>query len=236
MAVLKGNDPHRLRTVLLLPVLALVAAACQLSTFTGDSLLVGAQPEITAQLKQSGVAVTTREYPGTSLCDFLADLTNPSSSAYVAKQDFTLMEFAGNNYTPCVRSPAGRLMNDALVAKMRADTLRLIAAMRGKPLYIVTAPAIRPDLRPTNLTAPAAPTSPSFPTMVADPRIIAMYFGLQAQFPTVHVIDAGAQMNLPGGGYNPAVHGSDGVHLTSSGYLTYARYIASRVKVMQHLS
>src|SRR5256884_827778 len=107
----------------------------------GDSLAFEARDFFALSLQRgSDVEVVDRTFGGTAICDRLdgmrRDLHDLQPSAVV-------LEFVGNNVTPCMRGPTGPLTGDDLVRKYRDDarTATEIFAGAGVRVYWIGAPS-----------------------------------------------------------------------------------------------
>src|SRR5437660_525624 len=107
----------------------------------GDSLAFEARDFFALSLQRdSDVEVVDRTYGGTAICDRLdrmrQDLHDLQPSAVV-------LEFVGNNVTPCMRGPTGPLTADDLLRKYRDDarTATRIFAGAGVRVYWMCAPS-----------------------------------------------------------------------------------------------
>lgn len=226
--------------LLVMGLLLAVTAGCWTPTHqvrilnTGDSLDYFGRAQLGQDLTSGRSATVNSDLtePGTSLCDFESKLVGPYS---LTNFDAVIVEDSGNSNTPCVQLPqfATRIYNDALVKKYHDDTVRLLRMAGNRPVFLVTAPAIRPDLRPTDTVSNYVLWNQDG-SMVGDPRIKAMYLQLaqSGQFPNAYYIDAAQSIDI-NGGYNAAAHLPDGVHLQAWARVIYAQAISNEVK--QHL-
>ncbi len=87
----------------------------------GDSLAWEAEDSfVEAFAGLSGVEVLTRTYGGTAICDWLDEMHDDAARLAPGA---VVLEFSGNNLTPCMQDVAGRgLTGDAYWARYRADT------------------------------------------------------------------------------------------------------------------
>jgi hypothetical protein len=106
----------------------------------GDSLAFEARDAFALSLQSGGdVEVVDRTFGGTAICDRVdrmrQDLHDLQPWAVV-------LEFVGNNVTPCMRGPAGALTGDRLVRKYRDDarTATGLFAGAGVRVYWMGAP------------------------------------------------------------------------------------------------
>ena len=107
----------------------------------GDSLAFEARDVFALSLQRGNdVEVVDRTYGGTAICDRLdrmrRDLHDLQPSAVV-------LEFVGNNVTPCMRGPNGPLTGEDLLRKYRDDARRAtrIFAGAGVRVYWMGAPS-----------------------------------------------------------------------------------------------
>src|SRR5438034_10038515 len=107
----------------------------------GDSLAFEARDAFALSLQRgSDVEVVDRTFGGTAICDRLGrmrrDLHDLQPSAVV-------LEFVGNNLTPCMRGPNGPLTGDDLLQKYRDDARSAteVFAGAGVRVYWMGAPA-----------------------------------------------------------------------------------------------
>jgi hypothetical protein len=130
-------------TVLLAAAVVVVAAgrANRRVILYGDSLAFEARDVFALSLQRGNdVEVVDRTYGGTAICDRLdrmrRDLHDLQPSAVV-------LEFVGNNVTPCMRGPNGPLTGEDLLRKYRDDarTATRIFAGAGVRVYWMGAPA-----------------------------------------------------------------------------------------------
>jgi hypothetical protein len=90
----------------------------------GDSLAAQSQAFFVAALAHSGIThVTTRAYGGTAICDWIPDMRADAAQLH---PDAVVVEFSGNNLTPCMRGPDGKgLTRPAYYQKYRADAAQV---------------------------------------------------------------------------------------------------------------
>jgi hypothetical protein len=88
--------------------------------------------------------VVLRTAPGSAPCDWLADMSRTVSRF---RPDAAVVEFSGNNLTPCMRDKATRkgLTGDALVARYTADAEKVTETLSrdGATVYWMGAPPDR---------------------------------------------------------------------------------------------
>jgi hypothetical protein len=100
----------------------------------GDSLASEAAAEFAARLCAPDVEVLTSTQPGAALCDFT---TTIESDVDARAPDLVLIQFSGNNITPCVADPQGHpLVGDALLDRYGADAEQLATALDGRPVAV----------------------------------------------------------------------------------------------------
>ena len=131
-------------TALLAAAVVVVAAAGRTNRrviLYGDSLAFEARDAFALSLQRgSDVEVVDRTFGGTAICDRLdrmrRDLHDLQPSAVV-------LEFVGNNVTPCMRGPNGPLIGEDLLRKYRDDarTATRIFAGAGVRVYWMGAPS-----------------------------------------------------------------------------------------------
>jgi len=114
----------------------------------GDSLSVEAGAPFAEKLAaDTDAEVEVRAAPGTAVCDALGqirdDLADPTRTPAVA-----VLEFAGNNFTPCVRTAEGdELTGPELAARYAADTREAVELLAGAGARVViTGPPAAPGL------------------------------------------------------------------------------------------
>jgi hypothetical protein len=130
-------------TALLAALVVVVAAgrANRRVILYGDSLAFEARDAFALSLQRGNdVEVVDRTFGGTAICDRLdrmrRDLHDLQPSAVV-------LEFVGNDVTPCMRGPTGPLTGDDLLRKYRDDarTATQIFAGAGVRVYWMGAPS-----------------------------------------------------------------------------------------------
>src|SRR5438046_4833575 len=131
-------------TALLAAAVVVVAAAGRTNRrviLYGDSLAFEGRDAFALSLQRGNdVEVVDRTFGGTAICDRLdrmrRDLHDLQPSAVV-------LEFVGNDVTPCMRGPTGRLTGDGLLRKYRDDarTATQIFAGAGVRVYWMGAPS-----------------------------------------------------------------------------------------------
>jgi hypothetical protein len=147
---------------LLLAGLAALAGALMTSAATprqgplrveywGDSIGTQAGPYFNYFIGASGKAVgRTHTFPGTSLCDWIPDISNELNPANPTgfHPQAAVIEFSDFAYTPCMRGSNGApLSGQALLNKYATDSSQAIAAFtRARvPVYFVSAPISRAE-------------------------------------------------------------------------------------------
>jgi hypothetical protein len=178
----------------------------------GDSLLWQSTPALRSGLghpsgTHAAATVDVSGFPGTALCDWSAGLPGRARDDNAA---VVVLEFSGNNFTPCMRDAAGHALDGAArIAKYRDDTRALVHTLTaaGRRVVLVGAPAGRN--RP----------------YIED--IAGLYQHIAQDTPGVRFVDAGAVV-APGGvfatrlpceagddcpsGHTVSVRSSDGLH------------------------
>jgi hypothetical protein len=149
----------------------------------GDSLAEDGSAFFRNALIAHGRAqVQTRTLPGTAICDWLKDMSKTTDNF---RPDAVVVEFSGNNLTPCLRDPktGAELAGPALVDRYGADAEKAteILSRHGATVYWVGGPADR---------------SPSLSEQAAAVR--AIYQSLPAHFAKARFVDAGRAV-LEGG-------------------------------------
>jgi hypothetical protein len=72
----------------------------------GDSLSSQAQQFFVQALSRAGITkVTTHTFGGTAICDWLAQMRSDASTL---RPDAVVVQFSGNDLTPCMRGPGGQ--------------------------------------------------------------------------------------------------------------------------------
>jgi hypothetical protein len=150
----------------------------------GDSLAAESQGFFVAALAHSGVTrVTTRTYGGTAICDRIPDMRADAAQLH---PDAVVVEFSGNNLTPCMRGPDGKeLIGSAYYQKYRADAAQVLSIFSRDQTLVFFAGT--PISRNAQLTH-----NPG--TVVLN----AIYGGLAQFAPNGRYIDAGTSVLLDG--------------------------------------
>ncbi len=190
--------------------------------FYGDSLGMQAGQEFTALAQAAGGSAYFRAYPGTAVCDWLPSMPADDAAFHPTA---VVIEFAGNDYTPCVANdPIG---SPQYYAAYRADTQAAIDLFRadGAEVYLVGLPYDESSSLNLNIAA-----------------LNQLYASLAAVNTGVDYVDAGQAVMaygaftwtlpcLPGepctgpSGTN-VVRSPDGVHFCPSGTVTVVDYFA----------
>jgi hypothetical protein len=149
----------------------------------GDSLAEDASAFFRNALTAHGRAqVQTRTLPGTAICDWFKDMSKTTDNF---RPDAVVVEFSGNNLTPCLRdsTTGAEPTGAALVERYRADADKAtqIVSRHGATVYWVGGPADR---------------SPALSAQATSIR--ALYQSLPARFVTARFVDAGTAV-LEGG-------------------------------------
>ncbi len=148
----------------LVAVSLLTVAACSRPTappapaigFYGDSLGAQAQPYAASSLAASGTRVDFQPhtFPGLALCDFSSRILDDIVARRVA---LLVLEFAGNNLSPCMRDGAGAPLAHGSVgfANRYREGMRQIfraAAANGTEVVWATTPPRSGSTVPEDLT------------------------------------------------------------------------------------
>ncbi len=100
--------------------------------FYGDSLGMEAAPDFSFMAAQSDAPVLVRTFAGTAVCDWLQEIAN---DAAVWHPSVAVMEFSGDNFTPCM---AGYAIGTAsYYTKYRQDTQTAIDELRSHGIRVV---------------------------------------------------------------------------------------------------
>lgn len=114
----------------------------------GDSLAWEARHIFEQALADHPVEVITRTFGGTAICDWHDEM---AIDAATLRPGLVVIEFVGNNYTPCMQDQAGEaLVGDALVDRYAADAETAVALFASIDAQIVFAGA--PIARPSTAT------------------------------------------------------------------------------------
>lgn len=137
----------------------------------GDSLAWEAR-EVFAMALAERADVVERTFGGTAICDWLETM---AADALSARPGAVVVEFSGNNFTPCMLDADGAALRDGeLVDRYRADAESVIAMFvrNGTQVIFAGSPTASPD---------------------SDrPLLNEMYERLAAAHDGVHYVDAGA--------------------------------------------
>jgi hypothetical protein len=156
----------------------------------GDSLAWEAEDSfVGAFAGRPGVQVLTRTYGGTAICDWLDEM---QADAATYAPGAVVLEFSGNNLTPCMKDETGRgLVDDAYWNRYRADTQTAIDifAPAGTRVYLAGAPISQRQ----QLTGD-----------FHGGLVNAMYAEIAAQHDSVEYVDAGAAV-LDHGSWTPSL-------------------------------
>jgi hypothetical protein len=149
----------------------------------GDSLAEDGSAFFHSALTAHGRAqVEVQTLPGTAICDWLKDMSHTVGRF---RPDAVVVEFSGNNLTPCLRdaTTGQQLTGSALVARYEADAEKAMAILSryGATVYWVGGPADR---------------SPALSVQAASVR--AIYQQLPTRYTHARFVDAGATV-LAGG-------------------------------------
>jgi hypothetical protein len=146
MGARNGGRP----AVVLVAVTVLLASAMVVSATSGtkrrvilygDSLAFEARDAFALSLQSGGdVEVVDRTFGGTAICDRLDRMRR---DLHDLQPWAVALEFVGNNVTPCMRGPSGRLTGDGLAQKYRDDARAAteLFAGAGVRVYWMGAPS-----------------------------------------------------------------------------------------------
>jgi hypothetical protein len=100
-------------------------AASRRVVLYGDSLSSQAQQFFVLALNRAGITkVITHTYGGTAICDWLAQMRSDATTLH---PDAIVVQFSGNDLTPCMRGPDGQqLQGAAYFEKYEADASQVL--------------------------------------------------------------------------------------------------------------
>jgi len=111
----------------------------------GDSLAWEARGAFAlAFADRPGVQIHERTFGGTAICDWLAAMADDAATL---RPGAVVVEFSGNNFTPCMHDDAGQpLTGDALVERYAADAAAVVATFAPHDTQVIFAgaPVARP--------------------------------------------------------------------------------------------
>jgi len=156
----------------------------------GDSLAWEAEGSfVRAVAGTPGVQVLARTYGGTAICDWFDEM---QADAAAVAPGAVVLEFSGNNLTPCMQDRAGHgLVDDAYWARYRADTQTAIEIFAGTDTRVFLAGA--PVSHVQELTGD-----------FHGGQVNAMYAEIAGQHDGVDYVDAGAAV-LDHGRWTPTL-------------------------------
>lgn len=146
-------------------MLGLTLAACHPAplppapaiAFYGDSLGAQAQPYVAASLAGAPTRVAFRPstFPGLALCDFSSRVLDDIATRRVA---VLVLEFAGNNFSPCMRDEAGNSLpqgSAGFTTRYREGMREIFraAAINGTKVVWATTPPSLGSTVPEDLAA-----------------------------------------------------------------------------------
>jgi hypothetical protein len=107
----------------------------------GDSLAVEAGPAfVEAMGEHSRAAVDVKAVPGAALCDMLDTMRGDASGSAGPRPAVVVLEFAGNNATPCVAGGDGTpLRGAALAERYAADIAAAVELFAAADVRVVIA-------------------------------------------------------------------------------------------------
>ena len=150
----------------------------------GDSLAWEARHVFEAALAAHlDIRVVTRTFGGTAICDWLDEM---AADAIELQPGLVVIEFVGNNFTPCMRSPDGApLAGTALIDRYTSDAEAAVATFGsiGSQVVFAGAPVSRAGMGP--LTSSEAPLNNAYAELASD-------------HPDVHFVDAGSAVLADG--------------------------------------
>lgn len=166
-----------------IPILA-CARELPVAVLYGDSLGFEAGPYLTKALS-GRTATRVAAVPGAALCDLLPMIAD---DARRHRPDIAILEFSGNNTTPCMAGTNGRpLTGSALIDKYATDAEQAVTALRGAdiPVYLVGAPRSRNSTTASQI----------------NDRYIQIADRWSTRGEDVHYVDAGAAVLLADGSF-----------------------------------
>ena len=109
----------------------------------GDSLTVQAGEALVALGRAHGLAVSVTAYYGLAPCDYASLIRD----AIAKRPDTLVLDFSGNNLTPCMLVNGHPLTGAAYYARYRRDVGALVAlaSARGIPVELVAPPVFPPE-------------------------------------------------------------------------------------------
>jgi hypothetical protein len=173
----------------------------------GDSLVAQAHDYINFQLHLDGYDPITQDFPGTALCDYMQTIID---NAAVARPAMVVIEFSGNNFTPCT---AGITTPAEIAAKYQADANYVVSRLSsmGIPVVFVSSP---PRIVPTRSPPPSfspptevgqIPTGWAPVSATLDSTYQSVVQSWRAQGADVGFVDAGAAVATAARGWTYAL-------------------------------
>ncbi len=156
------------------------ALARPVAVLYGDSLAWEAREAFSSALAgQPGVEVHQRTFGGTAICDWL---DQKADDVVELQPGIVVVQFSGNNFTPCMRGESGRpLTGDELVERYAADARAVASIFEGSDVELVFA---------------GAPIDRDGSSRIG--RINDVYRRLAADLERVSYVDAGASVLADG--------------------------------------
>jgi hypothetical protein len=156
----------------------------------GDSLAVEAAGPFTEAMEASSEAdVQVRAVPGVAPCDLLGDMREDMADPG-RRPDVVVLQFAGNNASPCIQGPDGVLTGADLVLRYAVDVREVVELFALDGVRVVLA---------------IPPVTPGLPNDAHDllvdeyERIVTEWAG--RDIGEVRAAQAGAEVTGPGGEY-----------------------------------
>ena len=105
----------------------------------GDSLAWEARHVFEHALADEPVEVVTRTFGGTAICDWLDEMADDAATL---RPGLVILEFVGNNYTPCMQDASGApVVGQALVDRYGDDAAAAVATFASADTEVVFAGA-----------------------------------------------------------------------------------------------
>lgn len=105
----------------------------------GDSLAWEARHVFEHTLADEPVEVVTRTFGGTAICDWLDEMADDAATL---RPGLVILEFVGNNYTPCMQDASGApVVGQALVDRYGDDAAAAVATFASADTEVVFAGA-----------------------------------------------------------------------------------------------
>jgi len=150
----------------------------------GDSLAQEAGADFVYAARLAGYGSELHVAGGTAPCDWLGDLAELVARPVAERPSVAIIEFTGNNFTPCMRPNGVAPSPTDTVADYQRDGTTFVTSLQAA------------GVRPVFALAPAV----NHPSLV--PEINDLWQTLAAQNPGVGVIDAGAVVEASDGSFS----------------------------------